>query len=132
MLIDVPRLLSANTLSTWLKTEATKSRKQRRTLKQRHIDLCALRSDERIAAFARQRKVTQLERANSASKSTTTRQRGENYSINLNLTSNYINRVGQNSMQIRVKFRHNSIKVWSDFIVCPTSQLLSFGVYSIS
>lgn len=28
-------------LSAWLKTEATKSRKQRRTLKQMHIDLCA-------------------------------------------------------------------------------------------
>jgi len=60
-------------LSTWLKTEATKSRKQRRTLKQMHIDLCALGfegSYDRVAAFARQWKVDQLERVNSASKST--------------------------------------------------------------
>ena len=60
-------------LSAWLKTEATKSRKQRRTLKQMHIDLCALGyegSYDRVAAFARQWKVDQLERVNSASKST--------------------------------------------------------------
>jgi IS30 family transposase len=44
-------------LSAWLKTETTKSRKQRRTLKQMHIDLCALGfegSYDRVAAFARQ------------------------------------------------------------------------------
>jgi transcriptional regulator with XRE-family HTH domain len=60
-------------LSAWLKTEATKSRKQRRSLKQMHIDLCALGfegSYDRVAAFARQWKVDQLERVNSASKST--------------------------------------------------------------
>jgi transcriptional regulator with XRE-family HTH domain len=60
-------------LSAWLKTEATKSRKQRRTLKQMHIDLCALGFEglyDRVAAFARQWKVDQLERGNSASKST--------------------------------------------------------------
>ena len=60
-------------LSAWLKTETTKSRKQRRTLKQMHIDLCALGfegSYDRVAAFARQWKVDQLERVNSASKST--------------------------------------------------------------
>jgi hypothetical protein len=60
-------------LSAWLKTEATKSRKQRRTLKQMHIDLCVLGfegSYDRVAAFARQWKVDQLERVNSASKST--------------------------------------------------------------
>jgi transcriptional regulator with XRE-family HTH domain len=60
-------------LSAWLKTETTKSRKQRRTLKQMHIDLCLLGyegSYDRVAAFARQWKVDQLERVNSASKST--------------------------------------------------------------
>jgi len=52
-------------LSVWLKTEATRSRKQRRSLKQMHIDLCALGyegSYDRVAAFARQWKVDQLER----------------------------------------------------------------------
>ena len=60
-------------LSAWLKTEATKSCKQRRTLKQMHIDLCALGfegSYGRVAAFGRQWKVDHLERVNSASKST--------------------------------------------------------------
>ena len=67
-------------LSAWLKTETTKSRKQRRTLKQMHIDLCALGfegSYDRVAAFARQWKVDQLERVNSASKSTASRPKGE-------------------------------------------------------
>ncbi|WP_181015263.1 winged helix-turn-helix transcriptional regulator, partial [Pseudomonas syringae] len=43
-------------LSAWLKTEANKPRKQRRTLKQIHTDLCALGftgSYDRVAAFAR-------------------------------------------------------------------------------
>jgi hypothetical protein len=60
-------------LSVWLKTEATKSRKQRRSLRQMHLDLRALGFDgahDRVAAFARQSKVDQLERSNSASKST--------------------------------------------------------------
>jgi transcriptional regulator with XRE-family HTH domain len=60
-------------LSSWLKTETTKSRKQRRTLKQMHLDLCALGfegSYDRVAAFARQWKLDQLERVNSASKGT--------------------------------------------------------------
>ncbi len=76
MLIDVPPTSLdkyAFKLSAWLKTEATKSRKQRRALKQMHIDLCALGfegSYDRVAAFARQWKVDQLERVNSASKST--------------------------------------------------------------
>lgn len=46
----------AHKLSAWLKSEATKSRKQRRTLKQMHADLCALGyvgSYNRVAAFAR-------------------------------------------------------------------------------
>ena len=67
-------------LSVWLKTEATRSRKQRRSLKQMHIDLCALGyegSYDRVAAFARQWKVDQLERVNSASKSTASRPKGE-------------------------------------------------------
>jgi transposase len=46
----------ADKLSAWLKTEAGKSRKQRRTLKQLHADLVALGyegSYNRVAAFAR-------------------------------------------------------------------------------
>jgi transposase len=46
----------ADKLSAWLKTEAGKSRKQRRTLKQLHADLAALGyegSYGRVAAFAR-------------------------------------------------------------------------------
>ena len=60
-------------LSSWLKTEATKSRKQRRSLKQIHADLCELGfegSYDRVAAFARQWRVDQLDRVNSASKGT--------------------------------------------------------------
>lgn len=60
-------------LSAWLKTEAAKPRKQRRTLKQMHIDLCALEfegSYDRVAAFARQWRLDQLERVNFASKGT--------------------------------------------------------------
>ncbi|WP_050479884.1 IS21 family transposase, partial [Herbaspirillum rhizosphaerae] len=60
-------------LSAWLKTEAAKSRKQRRTLKQLHLELRALGYEgayDRVAAFARRWKVDQLERVNSASKST--------------------------------------------------------------
>jgi transcriptional regulator with XRE-family HTH domain len=60
-------------LSAWLKTEAAKSRKQRRTLKQLHLALRALGYDgsyDRVAAFARRWKVDQLERVNSARKST--------------------------------------------------------------
>jgi AcrR family transcriptional regulator len=60
-------------LSSWLKTEATKSRKQRRSLKQIHADLCALGfegSYDRVAAFARQWRLDQLDRVNSASKGT--------------------------------------------------------------
>jgi|SRR5450830_649884 len=60
-------------LSTRLKTESTKSRKQKRSLKQMHADLCVLGfegSYDRVAAFARQWKVDQLDRVNSASKGT--------------------------------------------------------------
>jgi len=63
-------------LSSWLKTEAAKSRKQRRTLKQLHLELRALGyegSYDRVAAFARRWKMDQLERVNSASKSTHSR-----------------------------------------------------------
>ncbi len=61
-------------LSAWLKTESTKSRKQKRSLKQMHADLCVLGfegSYDRVAAFARQWKVDQLDRVNAASKGTT-------------------------------------------------------------
>ena len=50
----------AEKLAAWLKTEAGKSRKQRRTLKQLHADLVALGftgSYGRVAAFARQWRV---------------------------------------------------------------------------
>ena len=60
-------------LSAWLKTESSKSRKQRRSLRQLHADLCSLGfegSYDRVAAFARQWKVDQLGRVNSASKGT--------------------------------------------------------------
>ena len=46
----------AEKLRAWLKTEATRSRKQRRTLKQIHVDLVSLGyqgSYNRVAAFAR-------------------------------------------------------------------------------
>ena len=46
----------AEKLASWLKTEASKSRKQRRTLKQMHADLVVLGFDgsyNRVAAFAR-------------------------------------------------------------------------------
>ena len=61
-------------LSAWLKTESTKSRKQKRSLKQMHADLCVLGfegSYDRVAAFARQWKMDQLDRVNAASKGTT-------------------------------------------------------------
>lgn len=64
-------------LSVWLKTEANKPRKQRRTLKQIHADLCSLGfngSYDRVAAFARQWKVDQLDRVKAASKGTDSRQ----------------------------------------------------------
>ncbi len=54
-------------------TEAVKSRKQRRTLKQMFLDLKELGykgSYDRVAAFGRRWKVGQMERVNSASKST--------------------------------------------------------------
>jgi len=60
-------------LSAWLSAEAVKSRKQRRTLKQMFLDLRELGyegSYDRVAAFGRQWKVGQMERVNSASKST--------------------------------------------------------------
>ncbi len=60
-------------LSAWLKAEACKPRKQRRNLKQLHLDLKELGyegSYDRVAAFARQWKVGQSEWVNSASKRT--------------------------------------------------------------
>ena len=47
----------ADRLSAWLKTEANKPRKQKRTLKQLHADLLSLGYDGsycRVAAFARE------------------------------------------------------------------------------
>jgi AcrR family transcriptional regulator len=60
-------------LSALLKTEAAKSRKQRRTLKQIHEDLKELGfegSYDRVAAFARTWREGQSERVNPASKRT--------------------------------------------------------------
>ncbi len=60
-------------LSSWLKVEATRPRKQRRNLKQLHLELKELGyggSYDRVAAFARQWKAGQLEWVNSASKRT--------------------------------------------------------------
>ncbi len=62
-------------LSAWLSADAVKSRKQRRTLQQMFLDLRELGyegSYDQVAAFSRQWKVGQLERVNSASKSTLT------------------------------------------------------------
>ena len=59
--------------SAWLKTESIKSREQKRSLKQMHADLRVLGfegSYDRVAAFARQWKVDQSDRVNSASKGT--------------------------------------------------------------
>ena len=60
-------------LAGWLKTEAAKSRKQRRSLKQLHEDLTELGfkgSYDRVAAFARQWREGQTEWVNSARKRT--------------------------------------------------------------
>lgn len=60
-------------LSGWLKAEMTKPRKQRRNLKQIDDDLKELGyagSYDRVAAFARQRKASQTDWVNSASKRT--------------------------------------------------------------
>ena len=60
-------------LSAMLKTEAAKSRKQRRTLKQIHLELKELGfegSYDRVAAFARVWRAGQTDRVNSASKRT--------------------------------------------------------------
>ncbi len=60
-------------LAGWLKTEAAKSRKQRRSLKQLHEDLSKLGfggSYDRVAAFARQWREGQTEWVNSARKRT--------------------------------------------------------------
>lgn len=60
-------------LSGWLKTEAAKSRKQRRSLKQLHEDLSELGfkgSYDRVAAFARQWRAGQTEWVSSARKRT--------------------------------------------------------------
>jgi transcriptional regulator with XRE-family HTH domain len=63
-------------LSGWLKTEAAKSRKQRRSLRQLHEDLSELGfggSYDRVAAFARQWREGQTEWVNSARKRTNAR-----------------------------------------------------------
>ena len=60
-------------LSGWLKTEAGKPRKQRRTLKQLHADLCALGfegSYDRVAAFARRWRQEQQEQARTSGRGT--------------------------------------------------------------
>ncbi len=67
-------------LSGWLKTEAAKSRKQRKTLKQLHSDLAEIGfggSYDRVAAFARRWKEGQTDRVNSARKRTISEQNQE-------------------------------------------------------
>ena len=63
----------ADKLSAWLKTEASKSRKQRRTLKQLHADLVALGyegSYNRVAAFARKWRADRQREEQSAGRGT--------------------------------------------------------------
>jgi transposase len=63
----------AETLASWLKREAGRSRKRRRNLKQLHRDLMALGFDgsyDRIAAFARDWRQRERERCNRASRGT--------------------------------------------------------------
>jgi hypothetical protein len=63
----------AETLASWLKREARRSRKRRRNLKQLHRDLVALGFDgsyDRVAAFARDWRQRERERANRASRGT--------------------------------------------------------------
>ena len=60
-------------LAGWLKTEANRPRKQRRTLKQIHADLCALGftgSYDRVAAFARRSRQEQHEQAKTTGRGT--------------------------------------------------------------
>jgi transposase len=60
-------------LAGWLKTEATRPRKQRRTLKQIHADLCSLGftgSYDRVAAFARRWRQEQHEQAKTTGRGT--------------------------------------------------------------
>jgi transposase len=61
----------AETLSSWLARELKRSRKRRRNLKQLHRDLLALGFDgsyDRVAAFARDWRQRERERANQASR----------------------------------------------------------------
>ena len=63
----------ADKLSAWLKTEAGKSRKERRTLKQMHADLVALGyegSYGRVAAFARKWKADRQREQQTAGRGT--------------------------------------------------------------
>jgi AraC-like DNA-binding protein len=69
-------------LSAMLKTEAARTRKQRRTLKQIHEDLKELGfegSYDRVAAFARVWRAGQSDRVNPASKRTLNRLIGANF-----------------------------------------------------
>ena len=63
----------AETLASWLAREASRGRKRRRNLKQLHRDLVALGFDgsyDRVAAFARDWRQRERERANRASRGT--------------------------------------------------------------
>lgn len=63
----------AEKLATWLKIEAGRSRKQRRSLKQLHADLMALGytgSYDRVTAFARAWRQTQLEASRTTGRGT--------------------------------------------------------------
>jgi transposase len=72
---QTPRKLDAfaDKLAQWLSDAARTSRKQRRSLKQMHADLCALGFDgsyDRVAVFARDWRRQQLEASKGASKHT--------------------------------------------------------------
>ena len=63
----------AQKLTQWLKLEASRNRKQRRSLKQLHLDLVSLGypgSYDRVAAFARKWRQTQQELARTAGRGT--------------------------------------------------------------
>ncbi|AVK29375.1 IS21 family transposase [Pseudomonas aeruginosa] len=63
----------AEKLSAWLKAEANRTRKQRRSLLQLHQDLCALGytgSYDRVAAFARRWRQEQQERSQTSGRGT--------------------------------------------------------------
>jgi transcriptional regulator with XRE-family HTH domain len=101
-------------LSGWLKTEAAKSRKQRRSLKQLHEDLSELGfkgSYDRVAAFARQWREGQTEWVNSARKRTA-------YGLPLTLNlENHSKQIGVRILRQLASTRH-IVKGAVDVVAC--------------